>query len=400
MKVLIFYDKNNLKPVGGPSGYLYNVYKELQIENIDFIDFIDSKEIKTSKKDKLFNKLRDFYNKKVPRSIKMKLGLYEKYVFKNIFGKIPRTTNVNIDDYDIIHFHSTLTLYMVKDSLKNYKGKILLTSHSPKILHKEIIDEMVSSKKYEKNKEKYNRLEIIDEYSFNRADYIIFPTKEAEECYYNTWDKYDKIHKKNKDKYIYLESCINPVKIHESKKNVREKYNIPSNAFVISYVGRHNEVKGYSSLLKIGKEILNKDNNIYFLIGGKEEPLQGLKHDHWIEVGWTDKPHDLINASDLFILPNKETYFDLVFLEVLSVGKTMLVSNTGGNKYFKKYKDSGIFYYEYDDIKTCTNKVLDIKKLDLKALDKKNKQIYEENFKMKNFVTKYIEILNKIYKEK
>ena len=78
----------------------------------------------------------------------------------------------------------------------------------------------------------------------------------------------------------------------------------------------------------------------------------------------------------------------------------MLVSNTGGNKYFKKFKDSGIFYYDYDDVKMCTKQILDIKKLDLKELDKKNKQIYENNFKMNNFVTKYIKILNKIYKEK
>ena len=43
---------------------------------------------------------------------------------------------------------------------------------------------------------------------------------------------------------------------------------------------------------------------------------------------WTNDPHSLINASDMFILPNKETYFDLIMLEVLSMGKIVLATNT------------------------------------------------------------------------
>lgn len=47
-----------------------------------------------------------------------------------------------------------------------------------------------------KNKEEYDKLKIVDEYAFNRANYIIFPTKEAEECYYNTWPDYKDIKEK------------------------------------------------------------------------------------------------------------------------------------------------------------------------------------------------------------
>ena len=45
-----------------------------------------------------------------------------------------------MDDYDIIHFHSTQQLYLLRDELEYYKGKILLTSHSPQPLFEEYKD--------------------------------------------------------------------------------------------------------------------------------------------------------------------------------------------------------------------------------------------------------------------
>lgn len=392
MKVLIYFEKSNLKPVGGPAGYLNNLYNEIIKNNVDYICFLDSKK---SKRKEFFRKIF----KKLPKKVQDMYYEYDKKnnsILEEVFDSRKRISSIDLNEYDIIHFHSTFSMYMIKDSLKDYRGKVILTSHSPKALHLEKIDS-IDQEEYKKNKSQYDKLEIFDEYAFNRADYILFPTPEAEECYYNTWPKYAEIHDKNKNKYIYLPTGINNVTIYSQKDEIRKKYNIPMNAFVISYVGRHNEVKGYADLKKIGEEILKRDSNIYFLIGGKEEPIQGLDNERWIEIGWTDKPHDLINASDMFILPNKETYFDLILLEVLSVGKTVLVTDTGGNKYFKRFKDSGIFYYEYGNKENAINMIETIKKQNLKLYDKKNKEIFKKNFTIDIFTKKYIEIVNKIY---
>lgn len=397
MKVLIYYKENELKPIGGPSGYLYNIKNELNKIDMKDIYFIKDDESNTRKKT-IKDRLKRIYIKYIPRKIQIRLGFYEKSMRKKIFNSKSLTTNINIDEYDIIHFHSALSMYLIKDSLKNYKGKVLLTSHSPKISHKEMIDGFATMKMYKKNKNYYDAYEVIDEYAFNRADYIIFPTKEAEECYYNTWEKYKTIHQNNRDKYIYIASGINGITIDKSKAEVRKKYGIPDDAFLISYVGRHNEVKGYDHLLEIGKAALNKFENLYFIVGGIEEPLKGLKHERWVEVGWTNRPHDLINSSDLFILPNKETYFDLIFLEVLSVGKTMLVTNTGGNKHFKKYKNAGIFYYDYGNTEEAIKKIGNIISKKLMEYEIINKEIMMNNYTVSIFVKKYIDVLNNICK--
>lgn len=397
MKVLIYYNENELKPIGGPSGYLYNLKKEIDDRKIEYIDFLKSND-KKGCKTKIYNKLRKIYIDKFPKKLKLILPFYENKTFKKIFGKRKKEALIDLNLYDVVHFHSALSMYMVKDSLKDYRGKVIFTTHCPKVSYKEILDNMITHNKYEKNKEKYDRLDIIDEYAFDRADYIHFPTLESEECYYNTWEKYSEIHERNKEKYIYIPTGINPVNIYSNSKLIREKYNIPQDAFVISYVGRHNKVKGYANLKEIGKKILSNDSNTYFLIAGKEEPIKGLKNDRWIEIGWTNKPHDIINASDLFILPNQETYFDLILLEVLSIGKTVLITNTGGNKYFKNFKDSGIFYYEYGNIDNAVNMIDKIKKLNLDKLEKSNKELMLENFTTKIFVDNYLKKLNEICK--
>lgn len=396
MKVLIYYDKKQLKPVGGPSGYLYNLYSELIKSNIDYVNFINYNDTDKTKNHYIYNFFKQCYLKIVPKKIKELLGLYEKSMRKRIFSSDKKIAKIDISKYDIVHFHSTLDMYLAKDSLENYGGKVILTSHSPKVGYKEMLDYLTTPRKYLKKRNYFDKYEIIDEYAFNRADWIIFPTPEAEECYYNTWDKYKLIKEKNKEKYLYLPTGINAVKIFESKTAVRKKYNIPDDAFVISYVGRHNEIKGYKDLLVIGEKVLSKYKNVYFLIGGVEEPIKGLNDKRWIEVGWTDKPHDLINASDLFILPNKETYFDLVFLEVLSTGKTMLVTNTGGNKYFKKFKNTGIFYYEYQDYNSVLENLDNIMHSNIEKFEKNNKALFKDNFTSAVFAQNYLNILKKI----
>ena len=394
MKLLIYKEINELKPTGGPNGYLYNLNCGLSDIKSDLqIEFLPSSNvmIETKKKRKWVpNFIRKIHqsslNKKWANNLK-----------KQYLEEFDNNCNVDFDGYDLVHFHSTFDLYNARKNLENFKGKVLLTSHSPKPAYLEYIDAL-SDKKI-KNIDEFMALSKIDEFAFNRADYIIFPCEEAEEPYYNQWDKYKEIHEKNKNKYRYILSGIKGCTAKISKEEIRKKYNIPESAFLLSYVGRHNEVKGYDVLKKIGSEVLN-NKDIYIIIAGKEGPLYRLENNHWIEVGWTNDPHSIIAASDLFILPNKETYFDLVLLEVLSLGIPTLVSYTGGNKYFEKFEQSGILYF--NDELTAINKINNLynEKNKLNNLGKLNKKIFEDNFNEIIFAQNYIKLIDSLDKEK
>lgn len=391
-QVLIYFEKDALKPVGGPSGYLYNFYQVILEKKITNIHFLESQQsyIKAKTKSiylRLPKKLLHYIQKK--NTYKRYRGL--------LYQKDSRS--VNLKKYDLIHFHSTAALYQMREQLKEYKGKVVLTSHTPKAPFREVIEDVISKKEYKKNKQVYDRLELIDKYAFQRADVILFPCKEAEEPYFQTWENYKNIRSEKKHQYLLTGS---PDCRHKVKKpdTIRKKYHIPNDAFVISFVGRHNTTKGYDSLLNIGEKLLKEYKDIYFLIAGKEEPLKGLSHERWIEVGWTNDPYSIIYCSDLFILPNKQTFFDLVLLEVLSLGKNVLLSETGGDRKFKEFNSNGINFFKSE--KGALEQVERLKKCNKEQLNKfgmENRRLYETLFTMAKFLEEYEKMVERITKQ-
>lgn len=140
-----------------------------------------------------------------------------------------------------------------------------------------------------------------------------------------------------------------------------------------------------------------KQEDIYFMIAGKEEPLKGLEHPHWCEIGWTNDPHSLINASDVFVLPNEETYFDLIMLEVLSLGKIIIASRTGGNKFFEKIDAPGVMLYS--DEKQAIELIEKVKHMnqdEREVLEKKNHELFKEKFSNPVFAQNYVNIINSL----
>lgn len=377
---LIYFSEDNLRPNGGPSGYLYNLKHELSALGYKQIVFLSAE--------------KSIINKDRAKAILPKrLVEFRKALRFTRMYKEKKTPVVDLNLYDTVHFHRTDDLYRCREALDNYHGKVILTSHTPCVRFQELID-MLNPFDAKLFHRQLRSLEKIDEYAFERADYIIFPCKEAEEPYFHTWDNYEKIRKQ--EKYFYFPTGINPCKVKESREEIRKKYNIPEDAFVISYVGRHNEIKGYDIVKEVGKKILN-NSNVYFLIAGKEEPLKGTRNSRWIEVGWTNDPHSIISAADVFLLPNRETYFDLIMLEVLSLGQIVVASKTGGNKFFEKFNSEGIKLY--DNSNDIVHVITDLMGLESKKLEKmreQNKKLFFDEFTVDKFASRYIKIIQSI----
>lgn len=388
-KVLIYLYKNRLAPVGGQYGYNYNVNTILEKKGINNIFFLETEKGNATSINQKVNKIK---NKTLLKWVKILKSIVRNYM--RLYGRTHNAV-VDLSNYDIVHFHNVSDMYSCKDSLEKYKGKVILTSHAPNRPSLSVF-QMLSSFEQKHMKWFYKRMFDMDVYAFNRADYIIFPCPEAEEPYYNNWDYYKEFKKNNSHKYVYIPTGINPCFPKVGKCEVRQKYGIPKEAFVFCYIGRHNEIKGYDTLKELGLELL-EDKSVYFLVAGKEEPIKSLKHDRWIEVGWTNDPHSLICASDVFILPNKETYFDLIMLELISLGAIVLCSHTGGNKFFEKYKPNGIIQYN-------TNQEAVLKARELMQLPNENKEklrdynakMYKEHFTSECFTSAYLDFLDKL----
>jgi glycosyltransferase involved in cell wall biosynthesis len=69
-----------------------------------------------------------------------------------------------------------------------------------------------------------------------------------------------------------------------------------------------------------------------------------VEHPRWIQTGWTLEPQDFLNAANLVVVPNRETYFDLNVLQALALGKPVLLSQAGGNNFFRRFNAKGILF--------------------------------------------------------
>lgn len=389
MKVLIYIEESQLRPVGGHLGYNYNLHKEVLKHNDTEIEYL-----KVDKGYQSLKKKTNIDNWKHFRKTGRSLKLFIKH-FLLEYGK-RHNAIVDIYQYDMVHFHSTLDMYQVRDSLKEYKGKVILTSHSPTLLSKEIYDSL-------RNVDKavlsflYKKLIHIDEYAFNRADYFIFPCREAEEPYIHAWERFENLKELKKDRFFYIPTGIPPCNAKIQREKIISKYHIPNDSFILCYVGRHNEIKGYDILKTIGEKILSKYDNVYILVAGKEEPMIGLNHKRWIEIGWTNDPHSIIAASDVFILPNRETYFDLIMLEVLSLGKIVVASKTGGNKFFSD-AESVMLYSDKDEAVQKIEFLINISEERRKSLEYISKDLYNNKFTCELFYRNYKNVYYQINK--
>lgn len=378
---LIHWPIDQLKPTGGQSGYLYNLNLGFRKEGISDFEFLPSEGTTLG----TFAPIKKYLPKRLVelRRLRSTLGI----------PLMHETSPVDFSQYEAVHFHWTKQCYTHRDELENYKGKVVLTSHTPCACHREFIDKL-NPKDAEAHAEELKRLAVIDEYSFRRADYVIFPCPEAEEPYFHTWDGYEAV--RDESKLRYVPTGIEPVSAKVDRTDLRKRYGIPEDAFVVCYVGRHNKIKGYDLLQEAARELL-ADEDVWFLVAGREGPINGLDHPRWVEAGWTDDPHSVIAAADVFILPNRETFFDLIMLEVLSLGQIVLASRTGGNKFFEKFGCEGIRLYDEVD------ELVDFVRLMKSASEEKrlawraaSKALYEQEFTVDVFARRYVAVFNEI----
>lgn len=390
MKVLI-WNKFKLENKGGPVGYLYNLSKFNEIK----------------KKVTFFNKYEEIKKKKVNK-LKQLLKKIKILEILNIIKFINTKNSMiveGIERYSIIHIHQTLDFYKDRELLECNKNIKVLTSHSPQPLSEEIIDGIGLKNKIIK-KISYNLIKKIDCYSLFKADYLIFPCKEAMEPYLTRDIKIKKILEKRliENKVKFLPTGIIDKNIEFQENYFYEKFNIPKNSIVLCYLGRHNEIKGYDLLIKAGKEILEKNKDIYIIVGGQiNSNIKPLKHERWIELGWTSEGDNIMKHAHAYLLPNRETYFDLVFIEALRAGTTIICSETGGNKYFKQFDSPEIIYFEKENkidlIKVVQDNLKKFSDLNYIKNRKENRRIYEENFTIEKFGNNYLKIMEEIYEE-
>jgi len=210
-----------------------------------------------------------------------------------------------------------------------------------------------------------------------------------------------------KSKIKIIPNGIDTTKFYFNKE-IRNKYrkiNKVSNKFVLIFVGHEFERKGLDIIIESLKYL--DDKVVLWVIGGNNSLISKYYklaekfkvENRVIFFGIQQDVNGYINASDAMILASIIEPWGLVGLEAMAVGKPLISTKTHGTKEYLEDYFNGLFVKrEAKDIADKVNILRKKKELYLKL--SKNARKTAEKYDWKYISKKYINIINKLFKDK
>ena len=121
-------------------------------------------------------------------------------------------------------------------------------------------------------------------------------------------------------------------------ENIKKELGIPIDALIITNVAALNKRKGQINLITAAKKIIEKNNNIYFLIVGdgdervtlnKQIKALGIKDSVFL-LGKRNDINRILGYTDIFILPSLHEGLPNALMEAMSMGVPCIATDVGG----------------------------------------------------------------------
>ena len=120
--------------------------------------------------------------------------------------------------------------------------------------------------------------------------------------------------------------------------DIKQIFQIPKAGIIIAGFGRLSPEKGQIDLVRAAKKVLERSENIYFLLfgdGKQQVPLQDMItrlniDKNVILAGFVNNPLDYMNQVDLIVNPSLTEGLPNVILEALALRKPVVATAVGG----------------------------------------------------------------------
>lgn len=142
-----------------------------------------------------------------------------------------------------------------------------------------------------------------------------------------------------------------------ASKILREKLQLPEDAFVLGFVGRLNKDKGMNLLFAAFNQLKKNHNNIYMLMVGPIEEENAFNHqyslqlrndDHIFYLGKLTEVAPIYALMDIFVLPSYREGLPNVLLEASAMEIPMVVSDINGCKDVVQENVNGFLFKKGD----------------------------------------------------
>ena len=123
------------------------------------------------------------------------------------------------------------------------------------------------------------------------------------------------------------------------RRQIREKYGIPEDAFVFGFMGRINGDKGVNELFTAARQIIEDKPQTRLMIVGKPEISRGVNAAlyEWAQncpnvvfTGYTKTPEQYLSAMDCYVLPSYREGFGMTVIEAEAMALPVIVTDIPG----------------------------------------------------------------------
>ncbi|MEN0046253.1 MAG: glycosyltransferase family 4 protein [Bacteroidota bacterium] len=359
---------------GGQAGYLYNLHQLEQEDSSFCVVFNEKIDHRNKQETDLFVKFDRLY---LPRFLKAFLH-YFYYYLSLVFGlNLKRDYFVKLKEYDRIVFHSVKELAQFRRSRYFHSHQQLYTMlHTPVSFSEEHCD-VVSTQHRTPWFYRFflKRLSLQEIKQYELADGIIVACKAATSGYFyyneNLRNRFQQL------PFYELASGLKALEIKTERTKMRENLSIKASEKAVCFVGRYNEHKGLDIYNKLVEKITAKHENIRFFSAGSGhlkpagEVIENL--------GFRSDIADVIHAMDLIVNCNRYSYFDLLLLEAMSLGKAVLASDRGGNRCIAE-RTKGIQLFSIEHLDDAVDFIQNTTSEELYQMGIENYESFQKNF--------------------
>lgn len=231
-------------------------------------------------------------------------------------------------------------------------------------------------------------------------------------CNNFTKNQLEKDYNKKNVQTIYIgtdEIKFNP-KIY-NKEQLKEKYQIPKDKLIISFIARLSEEKRPLMFIEIAKKLLKSNDNLYFVIAG-DGPLYNKVlnkiNNNFKALGMIKESAEIYAISDITVNCSSLEGLALTSYESLAMQVPVVSTDVGGQKELIDETVGGLVHYKenqtieeyYEEIEMYSQQITKVIN-NLNKLKKNCRKKIEDNFTLTHMTNKFSSIIDeKIITEK
>lgn len=187
-----------------------------------------------------------------------------------------------------------------------------------------------------------------------------------------------------------------------NKEELKQKYNIPSNKKIITFIARLSEEKRPELFVKISKKLLETRNDVHFVIAGDGNLYKKVRssiNKNFTMLGSINTPEEIYAISDITVNCSSLEGLALTSYESLAMEVPVVSTSVGGQKELIDDTVGGIVEFnpknETKEIKDYVDKINNV--LDnLEILSKNCRKKILEGFTLNHIITQFNKIFNNL----